>query len=83
MLKTAQLVIIENQQVVVLPDEFRFEVDQVYVRRDEVTGDVILSARSRSSWTEFMALRARLGPAPNDFLADRQLGASMHEPFDE
>jgi antitoxin VapB len=31
-----------------LPAEFRFEGDEVYIRRDPQTGDVILSARNRN-----------------------------------
>ena len=57
------------------PAAFRFppEVNEVYVRRDERTDDVILSTQPRSLWTGFMAVRAQLGvcPVPDDFLADR------------
>jgi len=79
--KTAKLFTTGGSQAVRLPVEFRFDTDQVYVRRDERTGDVILSAQPRSSWTEFMALRAQLGPVPEDFLADRQQGSETRDPL--
>jgi antitoxin VapB len=78
--KTAKLFTTGGSQAVRLPAEFRFDVDQVYVRRDEVTGDVILSTRPRTSWTDFVALRAELGPAPKDFLADRPQGGETRDP---
>jgi antitoxin VapB len=48
-----------GSQAVRLHAEFRFEgSDEVYVRRDAVTGDVILSAAPpRSTWTDFFAFR--------------------------
>ena len=82
MLKTAKVVIIEGQQAVVLPEEFRFDAEQVYVRLDRATGDVILSVQPRLTWAEFMGLRAQLGPPPDDFLADRQVGTTVDDPFD-
>ena len=45
-----------GSQAVRLPAEFRFEGDEVYVRRDEATGDVIISSRGRkTSWQELFA----------------------------
>jgi antitoxin VapB len=79
--KTAKLFTNGGSQAVRLPAEFRFDTDEVYVRRDERTGDVILSAQPRSSWAEFMALRAQLGPIPEDFLADRQQGSETRDPL--
>jgi antitoxin VapB len=79
--KTAKLFTNGGSQAVRLPAEFRFDTDEVYVRRDERTGDVILSAQPRSSWAEFMALRAQLGPIPEDFLADRQQGFETRDPL--
>jgi antitoxin VapB len=59
--KTASLFWNGGSQAVRLPAEFRFDTDQVYVRRDERTGDVILSTQPRRRWSEFMALREQLG----------------------
>ena len=70
-----------GSQAVRLPAEFRFDGDLVYVRRDERTGDVILSSRPRKSWAEFMAIRAQLGPVPDDFLTDREQPTQTRDPF--
>lgn len=59
-----------RSQAVRLPAEFRFDTDEVYVRRDPVTRDVILSRRP-ADWNEFFQL-ADAAEIPDDFLADRQ-----------
>ncbi len=79
--KSAKLFTTGGSQAVRLPAEFRFDTDKVYVRRDARTGDVILSAEPRASWAEFMALRAELGPFPENFLADRQQCSEMRDPL--
>jgi antitoxin VapB len=79
--KTAKVFNNGGSQAVRLPAEFRFDSDQVYVRRDERTGDVILSTHPRSSWTEFMARRKELGPLPEDFLDDRRQGSETRNPL--
>jgi antitoxin VapB len=58
-----------RSQAVRLPAEFRFDCEEVHIRRDPGTGDVILSPRPES-WDDFFALADRLG-VPDDFLADR------------
>jgi antitoxin VapB len=72
--KTAKIFPNGGSQAVRLPAEFRFEgIDEVYVRRDAVTGEIILSAKPASSaWADFFALRdqARI---PGDFMADLPL----------
>ena len=40
-----------RSQAVRLPAEFRFKAKEVFIRKDEQTGDVILSER-RGSWEE-------------------------------
>jgi antitoxin VapB len=52
-----------------LPAEFRFEGTEVFIRRDTLTGDVILSRRPES-WKSFFELADR-GGVPDDFLSDR------------
>lgn len=79
--KTARLFTSGGSQAVSLPAEYRFSADRVYVRRDARTGDVILSTEPRASWSDFMALRAELGPFPDDFLADRQQGSETRDPL--
>jgi antitoxin VapB len=80
--KTAKLFSNGGSQAVRLPAEFRFDADQVYVRRDERTGDVILSARPRKSWAEFMALRQHLGPLrTGERMARREQASEQRDPF--
>ena len=76
--KTAKLFFDGESQAVRLPAEFRFErSEEVYVRRDSVTGDVILSATPpRSTWADFFALRDQAG-VPQDFMAERPLNAPL------
>lgn len=81
MTRTAKLFTTGGSQAVRLPAEFRFDATEVYVRRDDATGDVILSSRPGASWSEFMALRAELGALPADFLADRQQPAQDRDPL--
>jgi antitoxin VapB len=59
-----------GSQAVRLPAEFRFDTAEVHVRRDPVTGDVILSKRP-ADWAGFLALEV---PAEQvqDFLTDRR-----------
>jgi antitoxin VapB len=69
--KTAKLFPNGGSQAVRLPAEFRFEgVDEVYIRRDAATGEVILSARPASgAWADFFALRNQ-ALIPVDFMRD-------------
>lgn len=59
-----------GSQAVRLPAEFRFDADEVDVRRDAMTGDVILS-KPRASWDDYFAWVATLD-LPAHFLADRE-----------
>lgn len=79
--RTAKLFQSGGSQAVRLPADLRFPGDEVYIRRDARTGDVILSSRAAGAWTDFMALRARLGSAPDDFLADRDQTIETRDPF--
>lgn len=88
MTRTAKIFINGGSQAVRLPAEFRFADEQVYVRRDEATGDVILSSRPAKSWAEFMALRDSLGAVSHakTFMAERpmnQPGSVLRDPFDD
>lgn len=47
-----------------------FTNDSVFIRRDEMTGDVILSARPRQTWADFLALQQTLGLPEEDFPRD-------------
>ena len=84
--KTAKLFVNGGSQAVRLPAEFRFDnSDEVFIRRDAVTGDVVLSARRTSSaWPNFFALRDQ-AEAPADFMNDRPLNEplKLRESFED
>ena len=67
---TAKLFTTGRSQAVRLSMAFRFEGTEVFIRRDPLTGDVILSAKP-TSWQSFFELADRT-PIPDDFMADRQ-----------
>ncbi len=69
MRRTAKLFRNGRSQAVRLPADLRFEGTEVYIRRDPLTGDVVLSRRP-VSWESFFELAERVG-VPDDFLADR------------
>jgi antitoxin VapB len=77
-MRTAKIFQNGRSQAVRLPAEFRFEGDEVLIRRDPVSGDVVLSAKP-ASLDAFFHLRDRLlKQAPEefaDFLEDRAQGA--------
>jgi antitoxin VapB len=57
-----------GSQAVRLPAEFRFDCEEVDVRRGTVTGDVVLS-KPRVTWHDYFAWVATLD-LPADFLVD-------------
>ena len=59
-----------RSQAVRLPAAFRFDAPEVYIRRDEQTGDVILSLRP-ADWRGLLAAVAAARHESQDFLADR------------
>lgn len=71
MQKQAKLFISGNSQAVRLPKEFRFDSDQVYIRRE---GDTIILTPRPSNWDGFLDGCAPLSddfsitgtPLPND-----------------
>lgn len=67
---TAKLFTTGRSQALRLPKEFRFPGTEVFIRRDPVTGEVILSPKP-ASWTEFFELGDRT-KIPADFMADRE-----------
>ena len=68
--KKAKLFNNGRSQAVRLPAVFRFEGTEVYIRKDETTGDVILS-RKPNTRDELFALRDLNDPDTRDFLKDR------------
>ena len=72
-IRTAKLFKNGASQAVRLPAEFRFEGAEVFVTRDELTGDVTLSTRPGArAWGEFFEL-LRAIDVPADFMADRPM----------
>jgi antitoxin VapB len=69
MRQTAKVFMTGRSQAVRLPAEFRFDSKEVFIRRDEKTGDVILSPRP--SWKDILAM---IGPEdiPEDFLSPEE-----------
>ena len=65
----AKLFMNGRSQAVRLPSVFRFDSDEVYIRKDPVTGDVILS-RKPGSWDDFFKLMETI-EVPKDFMDDR------------
>ena len=70
MTDTAKIFINGRSQAVRLPAAYRFNAKEVFVRRDEKTGDVILSARPDDWHSLFSALDGLV--VPDDFLTDRK-----------
>jgi len=69
-----------RSQHVTIPAEFRFSSEEVYVRRDPQTGDLILS-QAPVGWDGIFAALDAAG-FPDDFMADRDQGeASTREPL--
>ena len=67
MAQTAKLFVHDGDQAVDLPPEFRFQGEEVLIRRDEETGDVILSQRV-SDWDALFKLLHEIGPAEPEFM---------------
>jgi antitoxin VapB len=61
-----------RSQAVRIPAKYRFTTDEVYIRQDKKTGELILSQKA-GSWKELLdAIDA--SPFPDDFLEDRNQG---------
>lgn len=71
-MQTAKIFMTGRSQAVRLPAEFRFDTDEVYIRRDPQTGDVLLS-RHPCDWREFFELADRTD-IPSQWLDDGLLG---------
>ena len=83
--RTAKLFKNGASQAVRLPMEFRFEGEEVFITRDDATGDVVLSTRPGARvWGEFFEL-LRAVDVPDDFMAARPLNVvpPEHGLFDD
>jgi antitoxin VapB len=68
-MKKAKLFTTGGSQAVRLPAEFRFEGNEVDIRRDPVTGEVVLS-KPNASWDEYFDW-VRTLDIPDDLLGKR------------
>ncbi len=59
-----------RSQHVTIPAEYRFPCEEVYVRRDAQTGDLILSQSAAIDWENVYAALDH-AEFPDDFLSDR------------
>jgi antitoxin VapB len=66
----AKLFTTGRSQAVRLPKEFRFQGSEVFIRRNPLTGEVVLSPKVES-WAEFFVLADNSG-IPSDFMSDRE-----------
>jgi antitoxin VapB len=82
MSQTARLFKNGRSQAVRLPAAFRFDSEEVYIRRDPTTGDVILSTKPRS-FDRFFAALAK-AKTPDDFLSpvERRQEGGERDPFE-
>ena len=69
MRRKAKVFMSGRSQAVRLPVDFRFDCDEVYIRKDPATGDVILSKKP-GSWADFFELVESID-VPDDFMVDR------------
>lgn len=76
---TAKIFATGRSQAVRLPLEFRFDVPEVFIRRDLATGDVILS-RKPQDWSGL--LEAVAANADEDFVLERKPATSRRDPFE-
>lgn len=84
MLATAKLFKTGHSQAVRLPKAFRLSGDEVWIRRNEVTGEIILSPKpTQASLDAFFALLDAC-PAPDDFMQERDNSPEMpRNPFED
>jgi antitoxin VapB len=87
--KTAKLFNTGGSQAVRLPAEFRFAGAEVFIRRDERTGGVVLTPKERKTWASFVKLREQLRAdlareGIEGFMRERgqPAGAARRDPFE-
>ncbi len=77
MTQTAKLFVNGRSQAVRLPAAYRFDAKEVFIHRDPVTGDVILSARP-STWDGFFEA-LKVADFPGDFLGAEDRAQGVHD----
>jgi len=79
MFQTAKIFASGRSQAVRLPFEFRFDVPEVFIRRDPCTGDVVLS-RKPVDWQGLLDVVAQ--NKDDDFVIERQQITTRRDPFE-
>lgn len=70
-----------RSQAVRIPADYRLTTSEVYVHRDERTGDLILSKDAPTDWDRIFRIIDE-AQFPDDFMADRDQGvAEVREPL--
>ena len=70
MSQSAKIFVNGRSQAVRLPAAYRFDCNEVFIRKDKKTGDIILS-RKPDSWNAFFDLLKKV-EIPEDFMTDRE-----------
>jgi len=68
-MRTAKVFVSGNSQAVRIPMELHLDCDEVYIYKDEASGDLILSKRP-SDWSGLLAVLDQ-ADIPQDFLNER------------
>ncbi len=77
--QTAKIFVTGRSQAVRLPLEFRFDVSEVFIRRDALTGDVVLS-RKPTDWQGLLDVVAQ--NKDEDLLVERRQTQARRDPFE-
>lgn len=82
--KVAKLFQHGGSQAVQLPAGYRFDTDEVYVTRDDATGDVTLSSRpGRNVWRAYFEFRDSLDIPQEDldaYMSERPMNQPVNRP---
>jgi antitoxin VapB len=84
MQKKAKLFMNGRSQAVRLPREFRFEGQEVNIRKDPETGDVVLSMPTKpyKSWSDFTKSLEGIEVPESVFDNLRHIGPNRPDPFE-
>lgn len=77
--QTAKIFATGRSQAVRLPLEFRFDGSEVFIRRDPITGDVVLS-RKPTDWQGLLDVVAL--NRDEDLLIERRQTHARRDPFE-
>ena len=77
--QTAKIFATGRSQAVRLPLEFRFDVAEVFIRRDPATGDVVLSRRP-TDWQGLLDVVVQ--NKEDDLLIERRQTHGRRDPFE-